>query len=942
MANSTFVSPGIFFREKDLTYSVKQVGVTTLGIAGETPIGPAYEPILLSGYEEYMSYFGGLNSEKYKGNKYPKYEAGYIAKAYLTQSNQLYTTRILGLSGYKAGPAWGITAVGGLDANTSSSSGSTYYTCPGVFTFTALSASTGTITIDTITPNDSAYSTMEGFGETQAFFDNGTDITSMIAGGTVDISTIYHTNGSTVYEFYANNLGIISWNPVTLSGCVTGSTTLTQSSPNTTYNGCTLALLRSRGVYDATENLHYYVSGLSINPGNTNTNVLGEFTLSGSVAYGVSSGSTFSYVVSFDPTKQSYISKVLGVGTQDKDTFIYVEEFYPNTINTLIENDSIIGVTNSLNSYPTKFNNYQQSWSTPQSPWVVSEVRGNKVYRLFRIINITDGEAGNTELKYSISNIKLDTKEFDLLVRSFDDYDNKPTVYERYPRVNMNPSSPNFIGRRIGTLNGDFELSGKRIMIEMADNFPTDAFPAGVEGYLQRDYGTGATTPITYKTSYGVLDKVRKVYLGLSDTVGIDRDFLNYKAVNGTSGYWSAYTHGFHMDSAASGVTVQGATVPIGPTTFLAYTPVFDTGCCNFQSEIGVIGNTYEDIRTRKFTFGSYGGFDGWDEYRLNRTNGDAYAYGGSKATLGLSTGVFTNYTTSDGTLGNTSDYYAYYEAIHTFDNPVGVSVNVFTTPGITSFDNQRLIEDTIDMIEEERADSVYIITTPDLDSAGDVYSPSDISDNLEGLLDSNYSATFWPWIKMNDAENLIQIWLPPTLEVVRNMALTDNVAFPWYATAGEARGSTNAIKARLKLKQSEVDDLYSNRINPMLTFTDKGVLIWGNKTLQIAESALAELNIRRMLLQARKLISSACVKLLFDPNDTIQRSRFLSTVNPILDGIRKERGLTDFRITVSNDPEEMERKEMSAKLYLKPTHALEEIIIDFILTPTGASFENV
>lgn len=939
MANSTFVSPGIFIHEKDLTYTVKQIGVTTLGMAGETPIGPAFEPIFISSYDEYISYFGGLNAEKFRGNNYPKYETGYIAKSYLSQSNQLYVTRILGLSGYKGGPAWGITSVGGLSSP--SSTVSAYTSCNGIFTFTATSSS-GTYTINDIRINDPSYSTMAGFGVTQSFFTIGTNITTLVAGATTSIPTTYYTNGSTVYAFSATSLGIGGWNSTGFTGCITGTTTLQQSSPNTSYNNTLLALIRSRGDYDAVESLHYYVTSLGINPGNTNTNPLGEFTLSGTVAYGPSLGLTFSYVVSFDETKRSFIPKVLGTGTQDKSTFIYVEELFENTINSLTTNGSILGITNGLTSYATQFNNYLQQWSTPQTPWVVSEVRGNKVYRLFRIIDITDGEAGNTQYKYSIANVNFDTKSFDLLVRDFNDFDSNPLTLERWARLNMDPTSANFIGRRIGTLNGVFELNSRRIMIEVASDCPDDAFPAGFEGFLQRNYGSAKPTPITYKQTYGALEKIRKVYLGLSDIVGIDKDFFNYKAVNGSSGFWTGHTHGFHMDIAASGVTVQGATIPVTTLTTMLYTPVFDTGCCQFQTEDGAIGTTYSDIRTRKFTFAAYGGFDGWDEYRRSRTNTDTYVYGGVKATLGIATGVLSNYTTYDENNGNTSDYYAYYEGIHTFDNPVGVNVNVFATPGITTFDNQRLVEDTIDMVEQERADSVYIITTPDLDSAGDVYAASDITDNLAGLLDSNYSATYWPWIKMNDTENLLQIWLPPTLEVVRNLALTDNIAFPWYATAGVERGSTKAIKARLKLKQFQVDDLYQGRVNPMLTDTNYGVLIWGNKTLQIAETALVELNIRRMLLQARKLISAACVKLLFDPNDTIARSRFLNLVNPILDGIRKERGLVDFRVTVSNDPEEIDHKEMSAKLFLKPSHALEEIIIDFILTPTGASFDNI
>ncbi len=101
----------------------------------------------------------------------------------------------------------------------------------------------------------------------------------------------------------------------------------------------------------------------------------------------------------------------------------------------------------------------------------------------------------------------------------------------------------------------------------------------------------------------------------------------------------------------------------------------------------------------------------------------------------------------------------------------------------------------------------------------------------------------------MRDSENNQYIWLPPTLEVVRNIALTDNIAFPWFATAGLSRGTTTAIKARKKLTLEQRDSLYEGRINPMATFSETGVVIWGNKTLQVKETALNRINVRRLLL---------------------------------------------------------------------------------------------
>ena len=175
-------------------------------------------------------------------------------------------------------------------------------------------------------------------------------------------------------------------------------------------------------------------------------------------------------------------------------------------------------------------------------------------------------------------------------------------------------------------------------------------------------------------------------------------------------------------------------------------------------------------------------------------------------------------------------------------------------------------------MIEFDRADSIYITTTPDYNmlvpttgEQTDVIYPQEAVDNLETIgIDSNYTATYYPWVLTRDTVNNTQIYIPPTAEVCRNLALTDNIAFPWFAAAGYTRGIVNAIKARRKLTQEERDTLYKGRINPIATFSDVGTVIWGNKTMQIRESALDRINVRRLLLQARKLISAVSVRLLF------------------------------------------------------------------------------
>jgi phage tail sheath protein FI len=244
-------------------------------------------------------------------------------------------------------------------------------------------------------------------------------------------------------------------------------------------------------------------------------------------------------------------------------------------------------------------------------------------------------------------------------------------------------------------------------------------------------------------------------------------------------------------------------------------------------------------------------------------------------------------------------------------------------------------------MIETERADSLYILTTPDYYD-GSILTAEEVVDNMDGLYDSNYSCTYWPWVQINDAENNVLMWVPPTRDVVRNIALTDNIAFPWFAVAGIQRGDVDAIQARKKLTLSERDTLYENRINPIATFTSDGIKIWGNKTLQVKETALNRINVRRLLLQARKLISAVSIRLLFEQNDSVVRNQFLSLVNPILDNIRAERGLTDFRVVLSNDPEDIDRNQLTGQIFLKPTRSLEFIQIEFVIMNTGASFDNI
>jgi len=953
MANSNrvFVSPGVYTSEKDLTFVAQSVGVTTLGLVGETLRGPAFEPVLISNFDEFKIYFGGTSPEK-DGAGNPKYELPYVAKSYLQESNQLFVTRVLGLTGYKPETTFGIKTLGGITVDT-----------------TSHVTQTGT-TMDPSTLDDIDNSDYYGELSGKTAYD-GTTITNYILKtfsgytnadhgkwfvmGLVPSASIPNTPlkeqlspltgkkntdnnnekewfNTLVEENGGTNPDVYSYLFVYNSGS-TGSFDITRfvygGTLNEDYNNIVVAALRPRGVYDGQNLTLEVTSGGDVtisDVAGVATNPLGNFTISAVN----SDGDTKTFTCSLDSSSNKYINKVLGTKVTDKDNKdfpLYVYESYPNLLKTAFQQGLIRGIHATTVLANSEGNNFLTDWKTPVSPMVVSEVRGGSVSDLFEVATISDGEDANYQVKISVININLDTNEFDLIVRDFNDTDENQVVLEKYSRCSMNPDMPGYVARKIGTSDGEYELRSKYIMLQMAENHPTDAFPAGFKGFISNaDFDSTSTLgSVLFKTKYyeagdvisydsdGTAnissgDKVKKVSLGLSSQVGIDSDLFKYKGVGASS-----VSYGFHLSSQAADIT---GTMPSG---YAYQTTEYDLE----GTDKGLLDN----INYRKFTFAVCGGYDGWDVYRTVRTYGDAYIFG--KSTYSAS-GLFST------TVGN-SDYYAYLKGIETFANPEAVDINVFATPGINFFDHSSLTSQAIDMVENDRADSLYIIGAPNDTSADGVVGSLD-----SVSLDTNYSATYWPWIQVRDTDNATQLYIPPTGEVLKNIALTDNVSYPWFAVAGYQRGLVNAIKAYKKLTLDERDELYKNRINPIATFSDTGTIIWGNKTLQVRESALDRINVRRLLLRARKLISAVAVRLLFEQNDEQVRQEFLRLVNPILESIKKERGLNEFKVSVSNDPEDIDANTLRGKIYIKPTRSLEFIDLEFIITPTGASFENI
>ena len=922
MADFVFTSPGAKFKERDLTYVTRNVGITTLGLVGETIKGPAFEPVFIQDGTQYSNRFGGQSTQKY-ANGNPQYLLPYYANAYLAETNQLWITRVLGLSGYDAGTAWALRLDAGVNPSTVGISGTPVIT-------------------------------------TGISFTNNEYLGVVLAtqGATGSLSTGFTKIGNAfseyVHQFTATTLSMGN-------GTVTDKVTHYTGTTLSQYDGMVLAVIRSRGkstiaphgvqstVWDATS---LALSGNTTNIGAGN--LFGQFVLTAA-----NSASTVNYTVSLNPNATSFLPNVIGSAPKDKSTKIWVQSIYPDLINLLDANGIGYGVkTTMIHATSGNFTNYKVQFQTPETPWVVSQLMGSHIDRLFKFISISDGDAANQEIKISIANINPDTFEFDVVIRDFNDTDANPNVLETYSKCTMIEGLNSFIGQKIGTSDGQYTLLSQYVMVELADNIPNDVFPAGFEGYEFSSYATGATgsavvgisPAIFYKTGYTdtEMSKLNKAYLGISELAystsssigtGINQNFFNFTGQGGFS-----KTKGFHMDSGATG-TYTEETELIGQ---------FVTGMGQIQTynDTDDPTNPYYDIKTRKFTLVPAGGFDGWDVNRgingkgEDRSNTNGYQQGG----------LYSGYPSSPTTVPS-NDFQAWQTAINTFSNPEAVTINLFATPGIDWANNSILVQDTIDMVEQQRTDTLYVIDSPDSDipttiNAGGNTTPADVlaAQEIAGMLgdtgiDSNYSCTYFPWIQMRDTQNNVNIYIPPTGEVVRAMAFTDNVKFPWFAPAGLNRGVTNAIKSKYKLSLEARDTLYAARINPMADFADAGTAIFGQKTLQVADTALNRINVRRLLLQLKVLIANIAIRLVFEQNDQTTIDQFLAKANPILDSIKRERGLNDFRIKMdatNNTPETMDREELYGEIFLKPTRSLEFIGITFTITPSGASFADV
>jgi len=925
-----FISPGIFINEIDNS-QLPAVGAE-MGpvIIGRTERGPAMRPVKVNSFSEFVEVFGnpiagGQGGDIWRDGNYttPTY-ASYAAQAYLRNSNAATVVRLLGaeqsgLADDAAGKAGWYTAK--ENDSTLSSNGGAY----GLFVFESGSS--------------------------------GTTADGALA------AVWYLTTGS-----------------IELSGTLRGPNSVLSQSAACLYAD-------DSGDYKAV----IYGDG-----GAVSREVSFNFT--------PSSSKYIRKVFNTDPTlTNSNITQ-----TDQAETYWLGPTYEGHLANVVGSTTNTFGTVLGLDSGSTSAADFRGGFQAAQTPWIISQDIGasanyqaEDMTKLFKFHTLDAGEDEQKKLKISIADIKAPTSPdqthgtFSVLVRDARDNDNAPVVLERYSSVNLNPASNNYIGRKIGDqylswddterrhrVYGNYVNASKFIRVEVNES-QTDAslLPFGSFGPVRMkswtynsansasvpdwawaqgggsiplaeganfiesgsdgaDGFTGSmyypAIPLRVSASAGNLSDPKNAYFGIDTTQnGNNRHDSSYSdavrmlpPVIGSfaTGDSTEYSYMFSLDDVSAsvdtgvalGVWVSGSRLAGNSWTSSSYTAVLDNGY-------------------NRFTVPLHGGYDG-----LNITEKDPFNYTRALA---------------DGTDSTKYAYYSAKRAIDTVADPEVVEYNLMAMPGIY---HAGLTSHMMEVCEA-RGDALAVI---DLDSgyrtsaestaaiSARVGSVSTAISNLNTRgVNSSYGCAYYPWVQINDSITNSLLWAPPSIVALGTFSSSQRKSELWFAPAGFTRGGLTegsagigVIQTRERLTSKQRDDLYEASVNPIASFPAEGIVIFGQKTLQVTPSALDRINVRRLMIYVKKEISRMAATVLFDQNVSATWARFLGEAEPFLRSVQSRLGLSDFKIILdetTTTADLVDRNVMYAKIFLKPARSIEFIALDFVISSTGAGFED-
>lgn len=280
---------------------------------------------------------------------------------------------------------------------------------------------------------------------------------------------------------------------------------------------------------------------------------------------------------------------------------------------------------------------------------------------------------------------------------------------------------------------------------------------------------------------------------------------------------------------------------------------------------------------------------------------------------------------------------------IFALQNPETYDINLLITPG---FSSGAVIGQCLQMCES-RGDILYLVDPPFGLRPQQVvdWHNGMLTSDLTNSINSSYGALYWSWIKIFDQFSSQEVWIPPSGHVSAVFSRTSRVAEMWTAPAGLTRGRIlTALEVEYSPSQGERNLLYGsgNAVNPLVSFPQDGITVWGQRTLQRRQSALDRVNVRMLLIFLKKNLVRLLRNFLFEPNDSILQAQVTATIEPFLADIQARRGVTGFKVVCdasNNTPERIDRNEIWVSVFVKPTKAAEFVALNLVTLKTGASF---
>jgi hypothetical protein len=562
-----------------------------------------------------------------------------------------------------------------------------------------------------------------------------------------------------------------------------------------------------------------------------------------------------------------------------------------------------------------------------QSPIIQSQLINSTRYSLFRIYTRSHGTDVNTTYKTKILDIKPDTDiagsdfgTFSIQVIKHGD----EIILEQYDNLTLDPASPNFFAKRIGDRHIEIDSNGK---LTNYGDYPN------ISKYIRVGDFADMIVDGVFKYPKNVVpmghDKLRNPVPGTTEipAVQFKTDQTN---VNGTFDSSVAFGIDLISDYIKDDNIQYLAPIPVGSGNGNNVTMSLEDQ--NGNADASVLGSTFSDasekitlslsaVGQRKFIVPFQFGFDGQNPAREYKTGANIVA----NNTMGFDLSSATK-----------SGSVAYKRAINSISNPDEFDINLLVTPGVVHGLHSTVTNHAISKMEA-RADAFYL-----MDATGLNDTIQTVVDTVK-TLDSNYVGTYYPWVKILDRDTSRPVFVPPSVVIAGVISNTDAVAHEWFAPAGLNRGGlTSVTEAKTRLTHAERDELYEARINPIASFPGQGVVVFGQKTLQSKPSALDRINVRRLLIRLRKFIASTSRFLVFEQNTQALRNRFLNIVNPFLEQVQSNSGLSAFRVVMddtNNTPDVVDRNQLVGQIFIQPTRTAEFIVLDFVVQPTGATF---